>query len=174
MSVKRALTVFFFLKTHQGANKITFTACHSGKLKLAFTSPDIISTSHKSVWWAELISQFFCYSNSSKNITCPSGKLKTEFNSPIEKFTSPGLSDISFFARCSLKCILKRNRVCFDSIQHRFTVLRDKHKLSSVFIWENRSCLLVFHVSTSKHFLLNQYHNFASLLGLNYNVSYKN
>ena len=34
-----------------------------------------------------LISQFFCYSNSSKNITCTSGKLKTEFTSPIAKST---------------------------------------------------------------------------------------
>jgi len=32
----------------QGAKKIIFTACHSGKMKLAFTSPDVISTSPKS------------------------------------------------------------------------------------------------------------------------------
>ena len=32
----------------QVAKKIIFTACHSGKLKLAFTSPDVISTSPKS------------------------------------------------------------------------------------------------------------------------------
>ena len=31
----------------QGAKKIIFTACHSGKLKLTFTSPDVISTSPK-------------------------------------------------------------------------------------------------------------------------------
>ena len=31
----------------QGAKKIIFTASHSGKLKLAFTSPDVISTSPK-------------------------------------------------------------------------------------------------------------------------------
>ena len=31
----------------QGAKKIVFTACHSGKLKPAFTSPDVISTSLK-------------------------------------------------------------------------------------------------------------------------------
>ena len=37
-SIKRELTV-------QGAKKIIFTACRSGKLKLAFTSPDDISTS---------------------------------------------------------------------------------------------------------------------------------
>ena len=32
----------------QGSKKIIFTACHSGKLKLAFTSPTVISTSPKS------------------------------------------------------------------------------------------------------------------------------
>ena len=55
----------------------------------------------KTFWLAELISQFFCSSNSSKNITCPSGKLKTEFTSLIAKSTSPGLSDTTFFACCS-------------------------------------------------------------------------
>ena len=29
----------------QGAKKVIFTACHSGKLNLAFTSPNVISTS---------------------------------------------------------------------------------------------------------------------------------
>ena len=42
----------YFLEPHnyfqQGAKKIIFTACHSGKLKLTFTSPDVISTSPKS------------------------------------------------------------------------------------------------------------------------------
>ena len=32
----------------QGAKKIIFTACLSGKLKLPFTSPEVISTSLKS------------------------------------------------------------------------------------------------------------------------------
>ena len=42
-------------------------------------------------WLAELISQFFCYSNSlKKNVTCSLGKLKTEFSSPTAKSTSPG------------------------------------------------------------------------------------
>ena len=35
-----------------------------------------------------------------KIFTCPSGKLSTEFTSPIAKSTSPGLSDTPFFARC--------------------------------------------------------------------------
>ena len=43
---------------YQGAKKIIFTAFHSGKLKLAFTSPDVISTSPKKFL-------FFCNSNSS-------------------------------------------------------------------------------------------------------------
>ena len=83
----------------QGAKKVIFTACHSGKLKLAFTSPNIISTSPKSVLVRRLISQFFCNLNSSKNFTCPSGKSRTAFTSPIAKSTSPRLSDTTFFAR---------------------------------------------------------------------------
>ena len=83
----------------QGAKKVTFTACHSGKLKLTFSSPNIISTSPRNVLMSRLISQSFCNLNSSKNFTCPLGKLITEFTSPIAKPTSPGLSDTTFFAR---------------------------------------------------------------------------
>ena len=45
-----------------GTKKIIFTACHWGKLKLAFTSQDVISTNPKNFLTfclAELISQFF-------------------------------------------------------------------------------------------------------------------
>ena len=85
----------------QGAKKVIFTACHLGKLKLTFTSPNIISTSPKNVLTSRLISQFFCNLNSSKKkITCPSGKLITRFPSPIANSTSPGLSDTTFFTRC--------------------------------------------------------------------------
>ena len=59
----------------QGAKKVIFTACHSGKLKLTFTSPNVISTSPKNVLISRLISQFFCNLNSSKNFTYPSGML---------------------------------------------------------------------------------------------------
>ena len=65
----------------------------------------------KAFWRAKLISQFFCYSNSSKNITCLSGKLKTEFTSPKAKSTSPGLSDTTFFAR--------RGQTCSSNNSHR-------------------------------------------------------
>ena len=69
----------------------------------------------KTLLVAELISQFFCYSNSSKNITCPSGKLKAVFNSPIAKSTSPRLSDTTFFARWKTKWIL----VAVEKHRHR-------------------------------------------------------
>ena len=59
----------------------------------------------KKFWWAELISQFFCKLNSSKNFTCPLGKLRTEFTSLIVKSTSPGLWDTTFFARGNHKLI---------------------------------------------------------------------
>ena len=54
----------------------------------------------KTFWWAELIPQFFYKLNSSKKVTCPSGKLSTEFTSAIAKSTSPGLLDTTFFACC--------------------------------------------------------------------------
>ena len=88
-----------FCIVDQRATKVIFTACHSGKLKLTFTRPNIISTSPKNISMSRLISQFFCNLNSSKEFTCPSGKLITEFTSSIAKSTSPELSDTTFFAR---------------------------------------------------------------------------
>ena len=67
--------------------------------------------SPKAFWRAELISQFFCFSKSSKKITCPSGKLKTEFTSPIAKSTSPRLLDTTFFARCKILTKLVENQL---------------------------------------------------------------
>ena len=43
--LKRVEATVRLATLEQGAKKIIFTACHSGKLKLAFTSPDVISTS---------------------------------------------------------------------------------------------------------------------------------
>ena len=58
VAIRRGFTVEF--KMNQDAKKVTFTACHSGKLKLTFTSPNIISTSPKNVLMSRLISQFLC------------------------------------------------------------------------------------------------------------------
>jgi len=73
-----------------------------GKADANITSPTIFSTSPKNVLMSRLISQFFCNLNSSKNFTCSSGKLITEFTSSIAKSTSPRLSDSTFFACCTL------------------------------------------------------------------------
>ena len=89
-------TSFATCESHQGAKKVSFTACPNSKLYLACTSPKVISTSLKKIWWAGLITvpQFeFRQKNH-----CPSGKLRTEFTSPIVKSTSPRLSDTTFFA----------------------------------------------------------------------------
>ena len=87
--------------TIQGAKKIIFTACHLGKLKLVFTSPDVISTSPKSFLMSRIdFAVLLLFEFLKKNITCPSGKLKTEFTSPIAKFTSPRLLDTTFFTHC--------------------------------------------------------------------------
>ena len=73
----------------KGAKKVIFKACHSGKLKLSYTSTNVISTSPKN--------------NSSKNFTYPSGKLRTKLTSPIAK------SDTTFFACWLIHHITIRN-----------------------------------------------------------------
>ena len=50
-------------------------------------------------WQSEKLPVFGVFV-SRKIFGCPSGKLSTEFTSPIAKSTSPGLSDTTFFARC--------------------------------------------------------------------------
>ena len=77
----------------QGAKKVIFQVCHSGKLKLAYTSSNVISTSPKNILMSRIDSQCLYNLNSSKNFTCPSGKLRTKLTNPVEKFTSPGLSE---------------------------------------------------------------------------------
>ena len=82
----------------QGAKKVSFTACHSGKLKVAFTSPILLQLAPKTFWWVELISQFFCNLNFSKKLSYPFGKLRKKFAIPVAKFTRLRQSDTTFFA----------------------------------------------------------------------------
>ena len=90
----------------QGAKKIFFTAWPSGKLKLAVTSPDVISASPKNFLTGRIdFTVLLLFEFLKKNITYPSGKLKTELTSPIAKSTSPGLWDTTFFARCPGKSV---------------------------------------------------------------------
>ena len=76
-----------------GCKENHFYSCHSSKLKLAFTSPYLISTSPKNFLTRRIDFIVLLLFEFLKNITCPLDKLKTEFTSPIAKSTSPGLSD---------------------------------------------------------------------------------
>jgi len=68
----------------QGAKKVSFTASHSETCSYHYTSRKVIPTSPQK----DFGKQFFCNLNSSNNFTCPSGKLGTEFDSPIAKSTT--------------------------------------------------------------------------------------
>ena len=61
-------------------------------------------------WWADWFHSSSVILEFLKNCTCPLGKLKTEFTSPIAKSTSPGLLDTTFFACWDQACnIISRN-----------------------------------------------------------------
>ena len=73
----------------QGSNKIIFTACHPGKLKLAFTNPDVISTSPKSFLTRTVdftvlpLFEFF------KKRHLPVGQVKNRIHQPDSKIRQP-------------------------------------------------------------------------------------
>lgn len=65
-------------------------------------------------WSFQEFKQYLSHSTSvicipPKNFTGPSGKLRTEFSSPSTNSTSHWLSDITFFARCSVGLFLQWN-----------------------------------------------------------------
>ena len=84
---------YYFLPglQNQGAKKIIFTACHSGRRKLAFTSPDVNSTSPNNVLTSRIDFTVLLLFKFFKKHNLPVGKLKNEFTSPIAKSTSLGL-----------------------------------------------------------------------------------
>ena len=129
----------------QGPKKVSFTACHSGKLYLACTSPLLTSTSPKTFFdWQDWL-QSVCNLNFPKTFTGPSGKLRTEFTSPKPKSTSPGLSYMTFFVRWMIRQIFWEqthldNQVCSYKSKHELTFL------TSLFCL----CLLTFKVSSSE------------------------
>ena len=74
---------YFFLSDPywQGAKKIIFTACHSGKLKQAFTSPDVISTSPKSFSSSRIDFTLLLLFEFLKEHHLPVGQVKNRFHS---------------------------------------------------------------------------------------------
>ena len=69
-----------------GAKKIIFTACHSGKLKLAFTSPGIISTtSPKSFLTSRIDFTVLLLFELLKQHHLPIGQVKNRIHQPHSK-----------------------------------------------------------------------------------------
>ena len=87
---------------NQGAKKVIFKACHSGKLKLEYTSPNVISTSPKNILMSRIAFTVLLQFEFLKKLHLPIRQVKNKisFASPIAKSTSPGLSDSTFFAFC--------------------------------------------------------------------------
>ena len=86
----------------QGAKKVIFTDCHWGKLRLAYTSPKVISASPKNFLMSRIdFTVLLSFEFLKKNFTCPSGQLRTEFTSPMAKSASP-LSAIGHYFLCTL------------------------------------------------------------------------
>ena len=90
-------------KGTQGVKKVSLTVCHLGELYLACTSLRVSLTALKKVFDEQDCIQFFCNLNSPKNFTCPAGKLRREFTSPIAQSTSGRLLDTNFIAHWDLK-----------------------------------------------------------------------
>ena len=65
--------------------KIIFIACHSGKLKLAFTSPDIISTSPKSFFKSRIDFTVLVLFEFLKKHHLPNGQVKNRIDKPDSK-----------------------------------------------------------------------------------------
>ena len=91
------------IRNMQGAKKITFTGCHSGKLKLAFTSPEVISTSPKSFltrridFTVLLLFEFF------KKHHLPIGQVKNRIHKPDSKIHQPWA--IGHYFLCTLNMV---------------------------------------------------------------------
>ena len=81
-------------RTCQGAKKIIFTACHSGKLQLVLTSPNVISTSPKNLLSSRIDFTVLCYLNPSKNTSCPWGKLKQNSLAQQQNPLAPGFQKL--------------------------------------------------------------------------------
>ena len=67
----------------KGAKKIIFKACHLGKLKLAFTSPDVISTSPKNFLTSRI--DFILLFKFLKKHHLPIGQVKNRNHQPAGK-----------------------------------------------------------------------------------------
>ena len=97
----------------QGAKKIIFTACHPGKLKLAFTSPDVISTSPKSFLTSRIYFTVPLLFEFLKKHNLPVGQVKNRIHQPDSKIHQPW--SIGHYFLCTLWGV-SRGYWCFKSL----------------------------------------------------------
>ena len=96
----------------QGAKKIIFTACHPGKLKLAFTSPDVISTNPKSFLMSRIYFTVLLLFEFLKKHHLPVGQVKNRIHQPDSKIHQPWAIGHCFL--CTL--CMSRGYWCFKSL----------------------------------------------------------
>ena len=86
----------------KGDTQVIFKSCHSGRLKLEYTSPNVISTSPKNILMSRIHFTVLLQFEFLKKLHLPIGQVKNKilFTSPIAKSISPMLSDSTFFAFC--------------------------------------------------------------------------
>ena len=96
----------------QGAKKIIFTACHPSKLKLAFTSPDFISTSPKSFLTSRIYFTVLLLFEFLKKHHLPVGQVKNRIHQPDSKIHQPWAIGHCFL--CTL--CMSRGYWCFKSL----------------------------------------------------------
>ena len=78
-------TFEILVQLHQDAKKIVFTACHLGKLKLAFTSQDVISTSPKIFLTSRIDFTVLLLFEFLKKHPLPVGQVKNSIHKPNSK-----------------------------------------------------------------------------------------
>ena len=64
----------------QGAKKVIFKACHSGKLKLEYTSPNIISSSPKNILMRRIELTVLLQFEFVKKLHLPVGQVKNKIH----------------------------------------------------------------------------------------------
>ena len=135
----------------QGATKVSFTAWHSGKPQIhLLQSPRVFDEMN--------CLPFICNLSSPKNLTCPSGKLRTQVHQPYSKIYQPQaighdfLCTLILFNRQGIKYPVKVSFLgaFYGSVPLEVSI--SIHFFCTFFYWQNCQGLLNIPAETSKGF----------------------
>ena len=107
------------MNQYQGAKKIIFTACHLGKVKLAFTSPDFISISPKSFLMSRIYFTVLLLFEFLKKHHLPVRQVKNRIHQPDSKIHQPWA--IGHYFLCTLQYISKSYTMSKNTIDRQHT-----------------------------------------------------